>query len=322
MAILSKILELSPYIEVMVRRIYWNSPLLINLVSKRNPRKEAKSANVEEKALRNILEFLKKNGVDRGSLIVVHSSAEALKPTGKSPRQIIDELIKLLGQDGTLAMPAFPKYKDEPTGIDRMNEDDSDLVLEYDVNKSIPWTGLLPYKLMKHPGSVRSRHPLNTMVAVGTLALPMMESNLLGEKALPCGVQSSWRFCAEHGAKIVALGVDMAHSLTMIHVAEDSYEDLWPVAGWYRDRKFVVIDNDGRKEVVVRERHPKWAKYFAERTLSKDLKKNKLMSSTVINGILIEVLDAGELLKFLNERKSTAYPYFMVPLSKKRNASN
>lgn len=322
MSIVSKIFGWSPYFEVAVRRIYWSSPWLIDLISKRDTRKELKPVVVDENSLGKILEFLQENGVGPGGLIVVHSSAEALKPTGKSPKEIIDELIKLLGQDGTLAMPAFPKYKDEPTGFDRMNRDVSDLILEYDVKKSIPWTGQLPYKLMRYPGSIRSRHPLNSMVAVGPLASPMMENNLLGKKPLPCGVQSSWNFCYQHNAKIIALGVDMAHSLTMIHVAEDSYEDDWPVAGWYRDRKFVVKDTDGCEEVLVRERHPKWAKYFAERTLSKDLKENKLMKSTVIGGILVEVLDAGELMNFLNERKDSAYPYFLVPLSNRRNVSS
>ena len=175
---------------------------------------------------------------------------------------------------------------------------------------------------MRYPGAVRSRHPLNTMVAVGSQALPMMENNLFGANPLPCGNNSSWKYCVDHGAKIVALGVDLAHSLTMIHVAEDSYEGLWPIAGWYRNRKFVVVDKNDREEVVVKERHPKWAKYFAERTLSKDLKEKKLLASAVIDGILVEVIDSQELLEHLNERKSTAYPYFMIPLSVKKNDSN
>lgn len=322
MGLLFKILRLSPYIEVVVRRIYWSSPLLIKMASKRNLRKEVKTQVVEERSLGNILEFLKNNGVESGSLIIVHSSAEALKPTGKSPSQIIDELLTLLGKGGTLAMPAFPKYRDEPTGIDRMNADVSDIVLEYNVKKTIPWTGLLPYKLMRYPGAVRSRHPLNTMVAVGPLAEPMMENNLLGDKPLPCGNHSSWNYCAMHDAKIVALGVDMAHSLTMIHVAEDSYEESWPIAGWYRDRKFVVVDNDSRTDVVVRERHPKWAKYYAERTLSKELKNSELIESAVIDGISVEVLDARKLLNFLNGRKNSAYPYFMLPSKVHKNETD
>lgn len=321
MGIMLNVLGLSPYLEVAVRRIYWSNASLINLATKINLRKEVKTKIVDETSLDNILEFLASNGVGSGALIVVHSSAEALKPTGKTPNQIIDELLALVGSTGTLAMPAFPKYKDQPTGIDRMTSKVDNLVLEYNVKKSIPWTGLLPYKLMRYPGAVRSLHPLNTMVAIGPLAETMMANNLLGEKPLPCGSNSSWNFCATHGAKIIALGVDLAHSLTMIHVAEDSYEETWPIDGWYRDRKFIIVDNDCKREVVVKERHPKWAMHFAERTLSKDLKREKLLASREINGILVEILDAGKLIEFLNGRKKSAYPYFMLPKEAYKNGT-
>lgn len=322
MGILSKIFELSPYIEVLVRRVYWGSPMLIDFVTKHNSNGKAKSVIINANAFGNILDFLKKNGVGEGSLIVVHAGADVLKSTGKSPKYIIDELLRLIGPKGTLAMPAFPQYKEGPTGFDRIHADVSNLVLEYDVNKSIPWTGLLPYILMRYPASVRSRHPLNSMVAMGPLAVPMIEKNLDGKGPLPCGLNSSWNFCVKNNAKVISIGVDMAHSLTMAHVAEDSYEDIWPVENWYRDRRFIVIDHKFRQEVIVRERHPKWAKFIAERTFAKNLKDNEIMISTVIDGILVEVLDAHDLLNFLNDRKHTAYPYFMVPLSKKRDVSN
>src|SRR5260221_1958201 len=256
MGLMSKAFAASPYIEVLVRRIYWNSPKLIEIVSKRKvPQPSASLAG--EHTFPNIIRFRRSVGIKEGDLIVVHSSAGALRPTGLKAQEIVDEMLNLIGNRGTIAMPAFPKYKDEPQGIARMRKDVAQLVFEYDIQRSIPWTGALPLKLMQRPGAVRSAHPLNTMVAYGPLARPMMENNLRGDKPLPCGPQSSWKFCADHGAKVVALGVDMAHSLTMIHVAEDSYEREWPVKGWYRDRKFFVVDGESRREVVVRERHPK-----------------------------------------------------------------
>ena len=59
------------------------------------------------------------------------------------------------------------------------------------------------------------------MAALGPLAEQIIKNNLDGYEPLPCGVNSSWKFCADNNAKILALGVDMAHSLTMIHVAEE-----------------------------------------------------------------------------------------------------
>lgn len=318
MSPISRILEVSPYVEVVVRRIYWSSPWLIDLASKPRPKKPPAASAANAQTWDKIEEFLRNHGVCPGSLIVVHSSAAALKPTGYAPPRIIEKLLDMVGPSGTLAMPAIPKYDDEPQGIERVRADVSELELVYHVQKSAPWTGVLPLRLMRHAGAVRSRHPLNTMVAVGPLARQMMENNLAGEKPLPCGPQSSWKFCADHNAIIVALGVDMAHSITMIHVAEDCYEHEWPIKDWYRDRKFQVVDQGVISNVVVRERHPRWAAHYAERTLSSDLKRSGLMASACIDGIALEVVAAEALLRFLTERRSKGYPYFMVPRREKK----
>lgn len=312
MSLISRILETSPYVEIVVRRIYWSSPWLIDRANKARLTKPRVRATATPETWDKIEKFLKSMGVCDGSLIVVHSSGAALKPTGHSAGQFVDKLLDMVGPSGTLAMPAFPKYEGEPQGIDRMRADVSDLELVYDVQKSVPWTGALPLTLMRHPAAVRSRHPLNSMVAVGPLARQMMENNMSGERPLPCGVQSSWNFCADHKAIIVALGVDMAHNITMIHVAEDSHEDEWPIRGWYRDRKFQIVDHGVTSKVVVRERHPRWAAHYAERTLSRDLKRSGIMASTSIDGVSVEVVAADDLLRFLGARRHAGYPYFMI----------
>jgi aminoglycoside 3-N-acetyltransferase len=313
---------ISPYIEVVARRIYWSSPWLIEKVrKKRDPKRTTKRRNQAastKQTFHKIESFMRSHGVSKGTLLVVHSSASALTPTGYSPSNIIDRLLEFIGTEGTLAMPAFPWYDREPRGIERMRADVSDLELTYHVRKSVPWTGVIPFQLMNRTEARRSRHPLNTMVAVGPLAKDMMQDNLAGEKPLPCGPGSSWKFCVDHKAIIVALGVDMAHSLTMIHVAEDSYQREWPVKEWYRERKFKIVDESGSVNVVVRERHPKWAIHFAERTLSKDLKGAGILASTKIDGILVEIIGAEDLLEFLNSRKATAYPYFLLPRGNKK----
>lgn len=314
---LSRLFELSPYIEVIARRIYWSSPRLVEAFGKK-ARKEQPAGLSRTGSMERIEAFLRSHGVSKGSLLVVHSSARALMSTGYSASGIIDRLMSLIGPEGTLAMPAIPRYEGEPKGIERMRADVSDIELVYDVQRCVPWTGAIPFTLMRREDAKRSHHPLNTMVAVGPMAAEMMANNLAGDRPLPCGPNSAWKFCADHKAIVVALGVDMAHSLTMIHVAEDSYEQKWPVNEWYRERRFRVVDQGAGTSVVVRERHPKWAMYFAERTLSRDLKKAGLLASATIEGILVEVIAAEELLSFLNQRKSSAYPYYMLPRGSKK----
>ena len=311
---LKKFLELSPYIEVITRRLYWRSALLVDIFTrykKMHPR--SAEINISTSSFNNIELFILKHVDLVNRIAIVHSSFEALQGCGLSGNQIIDRLLALVGDNGTLAMPAFPVYKEEPVGIKRMYQDVSMITLRYDLQRSIPWTGALPFRLMRRKGAIRSPHPLNSMVAIGPLALKMMDGNLKENGDLPCGKNSAWKFCADNDAAIIALGIDLAHSLTMIHVAEDVYEKEWPIKGWYRDRKAVVINNGVERKIIVRERHPKWAQYFAERTLSKDLKENGLLTSAIIDGVLVEIISSKKLLSFLNARISNAYPYFLIP---------
>jgi aminoglycoside 3-N-acetyltransferase len=256
--------------------------------------------------------FLRERGVRSGDILIVHSTIDALKPCGLSPKQIVDRLLALVGEEGTLAMPAIPYFREEPVGIERMSDAICSITLTYNVQKTRTWTGALPAEMMRDPRAIRSRHPLNSMVAIGRHAAEMMEKNIEGHLPTACGPNSSWKYCVDHKAKIVALGADMAHSLTMIHVAEDSHETAWPVSDWYRMRKFEIIDRDFRKIISVRERRPMWSIHYSERTLQKDMRKLGIMSLCEIDSLHIEFLESSRLLEFLNSRKQSAYPYFGV----------
>jgi aminoglycoside 3-N-acetyltransferase len=313
-------LELSPYIEVGIRNVYWRTTPLVRWFNARKKKPKAPAAAKAEApqpqtTITRVVAALQQRGVGRGDLIVVHSSFRALRADGAKPDAIIDALLALIGPEGTLAMPAIAVYAEGPAVTELMTADVSDLVCEYDPFNTPTWTGALPITMLRRPGAARSLHPLNSMVALGPMAEPMMRQNLDGEKPLPCGVQSSWNFCARNGAKVLAIGADMTHSLTMIHVAEDVMDEAWPVRGWYRDRKFNIVTGGARRLQIVRERHPKWAMYYGERTLSKDLRRQGLMTRDQVDGVNVEILGAGPLVAYLNARNQRGYPYYLLPRS-------
>ena len=99
----------------------------------------------------------------------------------------------------------------------------------------------------------------------------------------------------------------------MIHVAEDMWDEKWVVPNWYRDRKFKIKTDAGQINLTVRERHPKWAMHYAERTLSHDLIKLGITRKTEIDGVNVEWLMPRILVDYLNSKNIAAYPYFMVP---------
>lgn len=313
MSIYKKILGASPWIEVMLKSLYWKSEYVYGLLSsKTRERNTGQPAPPSENvAFSRITEALDKLRAGHTGIMIVHSSMVALAPTGLAPRAICSDLLDYLGPSGTLAMPAIPLFRNEPTGPARLSDTICNERLVYNVQRTPPWTGALPKALMGMQGAVRSRHPLNTMVAVGPQAQAMMSSNIEGPLPMPCGPQSSWKFCLDHDATIVCLGVDSSHSLTMIHVAEDSWSQEWPVANWYRERLFQVKDGDFESDLTVLERHPRWSINFAERTLQKDLLRLGIIQVRMIGGIRIEICSSARLIDYLRSRRPNTYPYWI-----------
>lgn len=309
------VLAASPWVEVFVKTLYWRSSLIYSLLTphaRKRPIPIQKSTNAAEKLpFGQITSELAKLGVIPGGIMIVHSSVAALKSTGLSPTQICEQLIGFLGPEGTLAMPAIPLYRDEPTGPERLTDAICSRRLTYDVRSTPPWTGALPKALMGMTGAVRSRHPLNSMVAIGRHAASMMQGNIDGDLPTACGPNSSWKFCSDHKATIVCLGVDTAHSLTMIHVAEDSWAGQWPISNWYRERLFHVKDGEFEADLTVLERRPKWSINYGERTLQKDLINQGILEVSNVGGVRIEVCESGKLISYLNSRKSSGYPYWV-----------
>lgn len=308
-SVLEKLMAFSPHIEMMVRRIYYYlKPLLfIDLKARK-----ASNLNKSNLDFSTILMKIKESGYEEGQILIVHSAFSSLKKFGLSPKELIDALIEFVGDNGTLAMPAIAIYPNETLKKELTSSELLKQKYKYDPNSLEIWTGALPKELISRPESFRSYHPLNSMVAIGAEAEMMMYQN---EKDFyPNGEKSSWNYCAKRNAFIVGIGVDLTHSLTMIHVAEDILgEDNWYINNWYQDRTFIVSFPDGDKEVYVKERKHHWGRlHFGERNLANDLIKFGILKSVEIEEVLIESLNSKELINYLESKNRTGYPYFWV----------
>jgi len=299
--VIKKIMALSPHAEMVIRRIYRN-----NLIQKIIPKGTGKTRGKEISEFinfDNILYYLKEIGVSEGDILIVHSAYKPLKATGLKPLDIINSLLKLIGPTGTLVMPVIRHY----------DNSNGNAIIEYDLKKTKIWTGALPITLMSMEGSVTSRFPLNPITAYGEHAQNMIQHELDEDLPAPNGKNSAWYYCAMMNAKVISLGTDLTHSLTMIHTVEDSQQDKWPVSDWYVKRMFKIRDNDFELDKEVLERGQKWGMlHFAERTLCKDLIKDGILKTTSIEGVLIESLEAKELIDYLNKRNRKGYPYFWI----------
>jgi aminoglycoside 3-N-acetyltransferase len=299
----------SPIVEVQLRKLYWHN---ISRASNFKPKySNPISENFDLCDFNQVIDFLRKNGVNEGSLMIVHSSFELLTRFKLNPDEVNDKLIKLLGKEGTLVMPAIRRFKEEGNVNESLTKNLDNITCKYNVQKSFIVSGLLPYYLTKMPESFISRFPLNPVVALGAKAEMMTKSNLNGDFPTPHGPNSAWKYCYDNNAIIVGLGVEMPHFLTIIHVNEECDKN-WPIKDWYQKRKFIIEDKDFKTELDIFERKPKWGRlYYAERKLRKDLVKSGILVIENIAGIEISIINSKLLIPFLKSNKRKGYPYYV-----------
>lgn len=103
-------INISPYTEVLMRKIYWNN---ISRTSRFRPKYRNNNINFNSINFDNIIDNLKNRGIGKGSIIIVHSSYDLLEISGLLPEEINSKLLELVGTEGTLVMPAIRKYKEE-----------------------------------------------------------------------------------------------------------------------------------------------------------------------------------------------------------------
>lgn len=306
-----KIALLSPRIEVKLRQLYWRNS---RLLYKYNPNRSSTSSLIGQSVNFDlIIGQLKDWGVGKGSLLIVHSSYDELRCTGLSPLEIIEKLRGLIGETGTLVMPVIRKYKGIPEGYEQIFFDYDQLECIYNPQKTPIVTGLLPCMLIRIPGAEISKHPLSTLCAIGPLAKEMMVNNIKGDEPSPHGINSSWKFCLDHQAKVCSIGTNLRHHNTMGHVAEEAFGDwYWPDDAWYDKRKF-VIESKGEEPIrlIVKARKPEWGMlHQAEWNRYRDFLTHGIIRSKRFDSVLVEYEDSQELISYLRKKNKKGYPYF------------
>lgn len=245
------ILERMPNLEIAIRRFLWHFPQIKELIKEKD-KKQSKSVEVDPVLWNKVQKQLREYDIQKGDILLVHSSMDGLYTLGVTPKDIIDFLLELVGEDGTLVFAAYPKCRKYQGMQD---------VLYYDPKKTISWTGLLPNVFCKYKGVVRSSFPYNSLAAKGRHAEKMMEHNLEGDTSQ--GKGSAWEYCVNHHAKILYLGVSAALSCTMMNYPEDALGEEWPIKNWYYTQKYAIKVDDEIQIKTIYERYPEWYRFYA-----------------------------------------------------------
>lgn len=140
-------------------------------------------------------------GVQRGDVLVVHTSFRAVGPVEDGPLGLIAALRGTLGPQGTLVMPAM-------TDGEGVFDPASTPTLDMGITAELFW---------RQPGVMRSTHPGASFAALGPLAARICAPQPLEP---PHGHDSPIGRVYDAGGKVLLLGVSHAEN-TAVHLAED-----------------------------------------------------------------------------------------------------
>lgn len=211
--------------------------------------------------LADIEGFLQEAGVNKGGCIFIHSSWSKINSEKFTAPELIKALINYVGEDGTLAMPAFPQ-----------NQDTNQI---FNVKRTPSGAGLLTEVFRRFPGVQRSINLNHSVCAIGKKA-----EFLVGEHHLS---ETSWDVNSPYyklgqldNAWVVGLGV--GHRLavaTSLHCVESALykENEFYKKIFTKKVNYKFMDNNGnegehsflKREGIIYT--PKIAKYFTDQEL-------------------------------------------------------
>ncbi len=182
-------------------------------------------------------------GAARGDVLFIHSSVDQLH-LGFPFHSVLRILKDVVGQDGTLLFPTFPK----PVANQVFRRG-----CIFDVRKTPSCVGVLTELARIDRHAVRSLHPTKAVCAIGKHAREFVDSHHWVPR--PYDKTSPFHRIMKYGGKILGLGVHSDY-MSFVHCVEDHMGSSFPVRV-YAEELFegACIDYDGQPTVVKTYRH-------------------------------------------------------------------
>jgi aminoglycoside 3-N-acetyltransferase len=310
--------------EQSVRQVYFRSSSAQRIRASR-----AAPPIRRELRLSALRDALYEHGVRRGDTLMVHSGLSKINvvdnrtggagaPAATPPEGaafVLETLRDVVGLEGTLVLPTFPKYPNEPDYLSKKN--DGREVLRYDPATTPSKSGLMTEIFRTMPGVVRSRYPLQTISAIGPQAQWLVRSSVGPVRGLLHGPNSPYARLVEAKAWVVSLGIPLIDFCTVVHAAEDSRYDEWPVRDFWRERSFDIVDGERVARVVVLEREPQYSRGYAEELLRRDVRRHEVLSERTIGDVQCHGLRADRLYEMMMARNAgNTYPFMWPRVSR------
>lgn len=198
------------------------------------------SALVTQKSIERDLRAL---GVADGDVLVVHSSLSSLGWVAGGAAAVVDALLAVIGNGGTLSMPAHSGDWSDPSGWENPPVPESwwDEIREerpaFDpYGTPLREMGRVTENLLMRRATVRSGHPLHSHMANGRNAVEIVQHHPLEDSF---GDGSPLGRLFDLDAKVLLIGVGHGQN-TSLHLAEARAS--WPGKSTVEFRSKVMID--------------------------------------------------------------------------------
>ncbi len=145
-------------------------------------------------------------GIEKGDLLLMHSALSSIGDVKGGADTVIDALLNVLGEDGTLAVVAMSGQH------------------PFDPETAPSTVGIISETLRRRKGAFRSLKPVHSVAAYGKKAEEFTSGHDVSETN--CGEGTPYTKLRDMGGKILMLGVDMNRNTTL-HSIEDIMDSYY-----------------------------------------------------------------------------------------------
>ena len=148
-------------------------------------------------------------GLTAGDLVLVHSSLRKLGPVEGGADTVLDALLEVLGQKGTLALPTHTfsvVTARQPVFHQSLTPSN---------------VGTLSNIFRKRAGVLRGLHPTHSVAAIGPLAEKLLEGH--EKETTPCSMNSPYVRLRDWNGKVLIIGEGL-QCCTLFHACEELAE--------------------------------------------------------------------------------------------------
>ena len=163
----------------------------------------------------DVVALMQEMGMKEGSTVCIHSSMKEFYNYKGTARELIEKILKAIGPEGTLMMPAFPPVK-------RSFEPD----YVFDKDNDPTEAGFLAETFRQFPGVTRSINVRHSVCAIGKNADYLCRDH---HQCHDCWDKNSpWGRCCQLDGLVFNLGMPRCYIGTFEHCVESSLQDEHP----------------------------------------------------------------------------------------------